>query len=302
MEEIVVYVHGKGGSAQEAEYYKTLFPNCEVIGFDYHAQSPWEATEEFSGFFTAVRKRCGKLTLVANSIGAFLSLSSLNEKLVDTAYFISPVVDMEQLICNMMQWADVSEAELAEKLEISTTFGETLSWKYLCYVREHPVSWKIPTRILYGEKDALTSMETIKAFAEKNNAELTVMPSGEHWFHTKEQMQFLDNWIKNRRLCKETENKDGLASPTYSSENRAGADGLRTAARWNCRRVKCCYPCPSTCGCESKALPVFRLCNGSIIGAPMCDIAPASHYGRLVFLRFCCINLRWCRNFHSKGA
>ena len=116
MEEIVVYVHGKDGSAQEAEHYKALFPNCEVIGFDYHAQSPWEATEEFSGFFTAVRKRCGKLTLVANSIGAFLSLSSLNEKLVDTAYFISPVVDMEQLICNMMQWADVSEAELAEKL------------------------------------------------------------------------------------------------------------------------------------------------------------------------------------------
>lgn len=51
MEEIVVYVHGKGGSAQEAEHYKALFPNCEVIGFDYHAQSPWEATEEFSGFF-----------------------------------------------------------------------------------------------------------------------------------------------------------------------------------------------------------------------------------------------------------
>ena len=117
--------------------------------------------------------------------------------------------------------------ELAEKLEISTTFGETLSWKYLCYVREHPVSWKIPTRILYGEKDALTSMETIKAFAEKNNAELTVMPGGEHWFHTKEQMQFLDYWIKNRRPCNETENKDGFASPAYSSGNRAGADGLR---------------------------------------------------------------------------
>ena len=227
MEEIVVYVHGKGGSAQEAEHYKALFPNCEVIGFDYHAQSPWEATEEFSGFFAAVRKRCGKLTLVANSIGAFLSLSSLNEKLVDTAYFISPVVDMERLICNMMRWAGVSEAELAEKLEIPTTFGETLSWEYLCYVREHPVSWEIPTYILYGEKDDLTSMETIKAFAKKNNAELAVMPGGEHWFHTKEQMQFLDNWIKNRRPCKETENKDGLASPAYSSGNRAGADGLR---------------------------------------------------------------------------
>lgn len=55
MEEIVVYVHGKDGSAQEAEHYKALFPNCEVIGFDYHAQSPWEATEEFSGFL----RQCG---------------------------------------------------------------------------------------------------------------------------------------------------------------------------------------------------------------------------------------------------
>ena len=45
----------------------------------------------------------------------------------------------------------------------------------------------------------------------------------QHWFHTKEQMQFLDHWIKNRRPCNETENKDGLDSPAYSSGNRAGS-------------------------------------------------------------------------------
>ena len=94
-------------------------------------------------------------------------------------------------------------------------------------MREHPVLWQVPTRILYGAHDNLTSLETIRAFAEKTGAELTVMPGGEHWFHTKEQMQFLDNGIKNRRPCKETENKAGLASPAYSSGNRAGADGLR---------------------------------------------------------------------------
>ena len=27
-------------------------------------------------------------------------------------------------------------------------------------------------------------------------AELTVMPGGEHWFHTEEQMRFLDEWIE----------------------------------------------------------------------------------------------------------
>lgn len=30
-----------------------------------------------------------------------------------------------------------------------------------------------------------------------SSADLTVMPGGEHWFHTPEQMQFLDDWMKN---------------------------------------------------------------------------------------------------------
>ena len=197
MKHIVVYVHGKGGSAEEAAHYKPLFPDSEVIGFDYRAQAPWEAKEEFPQFFAAQRRRCDRLTLIANSIGAFFALSSLDEALVDAAYLISPVADMETLICNMMTWANVTERELAERKEIPTSFGETLSWRYLCYVREHPVTWHAPTHILYGAQDELTSMETITAFAEKTGADLTVMPGGEHWFHTDEQLRFLDNWILN---------------------------------------------------------------------------------------------------------
>ena len=195
LKKTIVYVHGKGGTAEEAEHYKPLFPDCTVIGFDYHAQTPWEAREEFPPFFAAQRTCCDRLTLVANSIGAFFSLSSLDETLVDEAYFISPVVDMEKLIGNMMQWANVTEQELAEKLEIPTQFGETLSWKYLCYVREHPIVWRVPTHILYGDRDHLTSPDTISAFTERIGAALTIMPGGEHWFHTEEQMRFLDNWL-----------------------------------------------------------------------------------------------------------
>lgn len=195
MKHIMIYVHGKGGSAAEAEHYKALFPEAEVLGFDYRAQTPWEAKAEFPQFFEKQRKRCDRLTLAANSIGAFFSMSSLDETLIDRAYFISPVVDMKNLIENIMLWTGVSERELAEKQEIPTQFGETLSWAYLTYVREHPVLWQVPTRILYGAHDNLTSLETIRAFAEKTGAELTVMPDGEHWFHTERQMQFLDQWI-----------------------------------------------------------------------------------------------------------
>ena len=196
MKNLIIYVHGKGGSAGEAEYYKMFFPNSEVIGFDYCSQTLWEAEKEFLAFFTAQRSRFEHVILVANSIGAFFGLSSLDETLVDRAYLISPIVDMEKLICDMMQWSGVTEQELAEKLEITTDFGETLSWEYLCYVRMHPIIWNVPTCILYGEHDNLTSIEMVSAFAKKHHADLTVMPGGEHWFHTEEQMQFLNHWIR----------------------------------------------------------------------------------------------------------
>lgn len=198
MKNIVIYVHGKGGSAQEAEHYGTLFPDAEVVGFDYRAQTPWEAKEEFLRFFAGQRERCGSLVLVANSIGAYFSMCASAETLIDRAYFISPIVDMEKLICKMMAWAGVTEQELAEKSEIPTEFGETLSWNYLCYVREHPLHWRVPTCILYGGRDSLTSPETVTAFAERTGAELTVMPDGEHCFHTQRQLQFLDSWITSR--------------------------------------------------------------------------------------------------------
>ena len=195
MKHTIVYVHGKGGSAEEAEHYRPLFQDAEVVGFDYRAQTPWEAKQEFPAFFQTLRNRCDRLRLIANSIGAFFSLSSLSQTTVDEAFLISPVVGMEQLIGNMMQWAGVSEQELAEKQEIPTQFGETLSMQYLRYVRKHPIAWHVPTRILYGEHDHLASLPTISAFAEKTGAELTVMPGGEHWFHTEAQMQFLDHWL-----------------------------------------------------------------------------------------------------------
>ena len=75
MKDLIVYVHGKGGSAQEAEHYKSLFPKDEVIGFDYRSQTLWEAKKEFFAFFTTQRSRFEHITLVANSIGAFFGIS-----------------------------------------------------------------------------------------------------------------------------------------------------------------------------------------------------------------------------------
>lgn len=197
MEHIVVYIHGQGGNPEEAQHYKPLFPDSDVLGLKYAAQTPWEAAEEFPTLLEALCGRHSSVTLIANSIGAFFAMNALEEKRIEKAYFISPVVNMEKLITDMMMWSNVSEEELREKEVIETSFGQTLSWAYLSYVRAHPIRWTVPTCILYGGKDHLTSLETISQFARQSGAKLTVMEEGEHWFHTPEQMRFLDEWFSS---------------------------------------------------------------------------------------------------------
>lgn len=196
MKKAVIYVHGRNGSPDEADHYRRFFDETyDVIGFDYKTEFPWEAKEEFSDYFNTIGKNYKNVLLIANSIGAYSSLISLSEKHIEKALLISPVVDLEKLILDMMKRAKVTEEELYLKEELKTSCGESLSWKYLSYVRNNPITWNVPTSILYGEKDHITSLDTITSFSNKINARLTVMPDGEHWFHTREQMEFLDNWI-----------------------------------------------------------------------------------------------------------
>lgn len=197
MKKLVIYIHGKGGNIKEIDHYKQMFKDYDMIWFDYHSDNLWAAKKELTCFFDLCSKKYEYIILIANSIGAYYSLYSLNNKKIDKAFFISPIVNMEKLIYDMMNQANITEEELKEKQEIKTDFGETLSWIYLCYAKEQKIEWNINTFILYGEKDALTTYETISEFAKNIGASLTVMPNGMHWFHTDEQMKFLDDWIKS---------------------------------------------------------------------------------------------------------
>ena len=99
------------------------------------------------------------------------------------------------MILDMMRWAGVTEAHLRDQREIPTAFGQTLSWDYLCYVREHPIhSWRCPILILWAGQDNMTGRETVEQFVRRQGAHLTVYEEGEHWFHTPEQLTVLRSW------------------------------------------------------------------------------------------------------------
>lgn len=197
MKKVLLYIHGQGGSAREAERYRPLCPGYDVAGADYQGRLPWEVGGQLRAAWEQAHRQGAQVTLLANSIGAYFAMDALQQCPLEKALFISPILDMERLILDQMRWAGVSEEMLRERGEISTGLGEPLSWRYLCYVREHPLVWETPTEILCAGQDALTSRQTVDAFVRRHRARLTVMENGEHWFHTAEQLAFLDGWLKN---------------------------------------------------------------------------------------------------------
>ena len=200
MKRAILYVHGKGGSAGEADRLRTICPGFAVLGVDYRGELPWEAAPQIAAAYDEVRRQYDHIILLANSIGAYFAMLALGDRALDRALFVSPVLDMERLILDMMGRAGVSEQTLRERGEIPTDFGETLSWEYLSYVREHPIAWQAPTEILYAGGDHLVSRQSVERFAAEHGAGLTVLEDGEHWFHTEEQLAFLDNWVKKLLL------------------------------------------------------------------------------------------------------
>lgn len=93
-----------------------------------------------------IQNRWKNISLYASSIGAYFSLLSFYDEHFEKCLFISPVVDMKQLISKMMNWANVSEDQLQKELIIPTNFGQTLSWEYWKYAIEHPITkWVHPT-------------------------------------------------------------------------------------------------------------------------------------------------------------
>lgn len=196
MRKVILYVHGKGGSHLEVNMYKKSCDGFQIVGVDYNDYVPWIAKKQIQHTYQELYEAYDEIYLMANSIGAYLAMDSLQNCEIKKALFISPVVNMEALILDMMSWAKVTEEQLKQAKEIQTDFDETLSWEYLVYVRSHPITWNVNTEILYAQKDYLVSRLSINEFIENHDANLCVMEHGEHWFHTEEQLMFLNAWLE----------------------------------------------------------------------------------------------------------
>ncbi len=107
-EKALIYIHGKGGTAAASEYFQQLFPEYDTFGFDYKAENPWEAEVEYKGYFTKLSKEYSYITVIASSLGAYFLMIAGVSDMIQKAFLVSPIVDMEGLIEDMMARANVS--------------------------------------------------------------------------------------------------------------------------------------------------------------------------------------------------
>ncbi len=196
LRKVIIYVHGKGASAAEAERFKKIVPDYDIVGVDYQEYLPWIVEKQIKEVYDQVRPNYDQVMILANSIGAYFSMLTKGMKLTK-ALFISPLLNMEKYLLNSMEENGISEDELQNKGEI-TIGRERFSWQSLQYVRDHPIDWQVPTEILYGERDDHTSKAVLNEFVQHHNVDVTVMKDGQHRFHTRPQVAFLDNWLKEK--------------------------------------------------------------------------------------------------------
>ena len=213
---VFVYVHGKCGCKEEAEAFagNVTSRGYQVLAMDLpghgHRKAeaerfvPWEVAPELGRIYDTIRENYEAVSLYAGSIGAYFSLLGFPEGAFRRVLLAAPVLDMERLICRMMEWASVTPKQLESEGEIPVDFGDPLSWRYYQYAREHPVSHSLgPTAVLYPQRDHLTERETAERFSNRFGARLTVMPDAGHFLHTQEQLAALQKWISDEAFREE---------------------------------------------------------------------------------------------------
>ncbi|HYH02140.1 MAG TPA: alpha/beta hydrolase [Bacillota bacterium] len=210
-DQLFIAVHGNMSSKDDAAMVifaeEAVDQGYQVLSFDLPEHGERKGEDEVCKVQNCVRDLTtivryaqtisNNLSVFACSMGAYFSLLAYNDLPIRQCLFLSPILNMERIINNMMGWFNISESRLEVEKEIPTPIGQTLYWDYYCYVKSHPINiWHIPTAILYGSDDNLAEFEIVSEFVKRYSCKLDILEHGEHYFHTDEQLQYFRQWLK----------------------------------------------------------------------------------------------------------
>ncbi|MEA5004448.1 MAG: alpha/beta hydrolase [Christensenella sp.] len=208
-EKLWIAVHGNLSHKQDTVIRlfaeQAVCAGYQVLSFDLPAHGERSA-DDFCGIVQSLadlrtilayaNQHYKDVCLFACSIGAYFSLLTYSGEPLKKALFLSPVVNMQRILYDMMRAFDISEKHLREERHIPLSGAPALDWDYFCYVKEHPIAdWPIPTAILCGEKDELCACDTTAAFAQTFGSSINVLPNCTHFFHTPQQLSAFCQWL-----------------------------------------------------------------------------------------------------------
>ncbi len=208
---LVIAVHGNMSSKSDvpiAVLAEEAVPlGYQVLSFDLpeHGERKTEPTlckvqtcvAELEEVIKFAKQQVSSISLIANSMGAYFSLLAYKDEDIKQNLFLSPVVDMERIINNIMGWFNISEEQLYKEKVVPTPIGQTLYWDYYQYVKNNPIEkCNAPTAILYGKKDEICEYDYVSSFTKKYNCKLDISEISGHYFHTKEDIKIYRDWIR----------------------------------------------------------------------------------------------------------
>lgn len=131
-----LFVHGQFGRKEEAlPFAEIVAPDAQVLSIDLpnHGTrqnrneefAPWTAAPELTRVMAYARAHWRATNVRATSIGAYFARLAFAAP--EKALFVSPIVDMERLICDRICAAGITEQILHERGMYPAREGDMLS-------------------------------------------------------------------------------------------------------------------------------------------------------------------------------
>ena len=175
---VFLFVHGQGGNKEEAiPFAEIAVPKgYQVIGIDLPVMDqPWIILAMLNEVKEYLYQNYDSVCVRANSIGAWFSLLSFHDKVIDQALFVSPILNMRVFIEGMQEKDDT----------------------YYNWVIKHTIEqWTADTFILRPKIDLVVNDKVYDSFLSKFECQVQEVENGEHWFHTPEQLLAMQQWEK----------------------------------------------------------------------------------------------------------
>ncbi len=175
---VFLFVHGQGGNKEEAiPFAEIAVPKgYQVIGIDLPVMDqPWIILAMLNEVKEYLYQNYDSVCIRANSIGAWFSLLSFQDKVIDQALFVSPILNMRVFIEGMQEKDDT----------------------YYDWGINHTIEqWTADTFILRPKIDLVVNDKVYDSFLSKFECQVQEVENGEHWFHTPEQLLAMQQWEK----------------------------------------------------------------------------------------------------------